>query len=89
MDINLTIRGMKKFRTYGSNIELDVLVDSDDWEVRQKVARQGYGLNKLINDEDYDVRDAALWTKREYKNKQYPYTRKIQNLRSMGYELNY
>ena len=34
---------------------LDVLVN-DDWHVRKEVAKQGYGLDKLVNDEDEDVR---------------------------------
>ena len=43
---------------YGTNPELDKLVDSDDWRVREAVAQQGYGLDKLVNDKDHDVRKA-------------------------------
>lgn len=35
---------------YGTNPELDKQVDSDDWNVREAVAQQGYGLDKLVND---------------------------------------
>ena len=41
---------------YGTNPELDKKVDSDDWDVREAVARQGYGLEKLVNDNFYGIR---------------------------------
>ncbi len=44
---------MKK---YGTNLYLDKLIDSDNLENRKKVIRLGYGLDKLFNDEDADVR---------------------------------
>ena len=47
---------MKK---YGTDPELDKLVDSDDFEDRIKAAEQDYGLDKLINDENLDVRKAV------------------------------
>lgn len=44
---------MKK---YGTDPELDKLVDSDNYKDRIKAAEQKYALNKLIDDEDYEVR---------------------------------
>lgn len=41
---------------YGTDPELDEEINSGDWVVRRKVASQGYGLDKLINDEHDDVR---------------------------------
>ena len=36
---------------YGTDPELDKQVDSDNYYVRAVAANQGYGLDKLINDE--------------------------------------
>lgn len=36
---------------YGTNPELDKLVDSKKYEDRKEVAKQGYGLDILVNDE--------------------------------------
>ena len=44
---------------YGSDEKLDVEINSKDWDVREDVAYQGYGLNRLINDSDEDVRVAV------------------------------
>ena len=41
---------------YGTNPELDKKVDNDYWWIRNEAAKQGYGLDILINDEDFDVR---------------------------------
>ena len=41
---------------YGTNPELDEEVNSDNNEICRKVAKQGYGLDKLINDEDCLIR---------------------------------
>lgn len=41
---------------YGTDPELDKKVDSYDWNVREAVAGQGYGLDKLINDKSDWVR---------------------------------
>lgn len=43
-------------RMYGSDEELDKLVDSKDREDRCAAAKQGYGLDKLINDKAWPVR---------------------------------
>ena len=44
---------------YGTDTELDKLVDSKDWEDRENAALYGYGLDKLINDKNYQVRRAV------------------------------
>ena len=44
---------------YGTNPELDKLVDSYYLDNRKKAARRGYGLDKLINDESSSVRIAV------------------------------
>lgn len=46
---------------YGTNTELDKMVDSDDWEDRESAARHSYGLDILINDEDQGVREEVAW----------------------------
>lgn len=38
---------------YGTDPKLDKLIDSNNWEDRANAAEQGYGLDKLINDEDF------------------------------------
>lgn len=50
---------MSEKNMYGSNPELDRLVDDDNWMVRVKAVFQDYGLDKLIDDEDYRVRGAV------------------------------
>ena len=45
--------------THGTDPELDKLVDSDDYTDRLKAAKQGYGLDKLINDKEYYIRGTA------------------------------
>ena len=50
---------MADFRPYGSDVELDKLVDSKDWRVRRNVASQGYGLNRLVDDKSKCVRIAV------------------------------
>lgn len=47
------------WKPYGTNPELDKQVDSDDWNVREAIAQQGYGLDKLINDSHNWVRAAV------------------------------
>lgn len=44
---------------YGTDPKLDKKVDSDDIDVRKAIARQGYGLDKLINDENLWVCEAV------------------------------
>ena len=46
---------------------LDEFIKDGDWRVREAVAEQGYGLYKLINDRDCDVRNAAI-VSIKYKN---------------------
>lgn len=41
---------------YGTDPNLDKCVDSNDFNVREAVAEQGYGLDKLINDPDSQIR---------------------------------
>lgn len=48
-----------KWQKYGTNSELDLMVDSDNINNRCKMAEQGYGLDKLIDDECYDVYEAC------------------------------
>lgn len=57
----LTTSGEEKLNSkkYGSDPELDKLVDDRDYKVRIAVAGQGYGLDKLVNDKDPDVRIAV------------------------------
>ena len=43
----------------GIELDIDEWVHSDDWRKRLEVARVGYGLDVLYDDEDSDVRDAA------------------------------
>lgn len=38
-------------KNYSTNPKLDKLVDDEDWEYHIDAARQGYGLDKLINDD--------------------------------------
>lgn len=47
---------------YGSDPELDKLVDSLDLDDRMKAVNEGYGYDKLINDSNKKVRDAVLAT---------------------------
>ena len=44
---------------YGTDAELDQLVDSSDFSVRIRIAYQNYGLDKLINDENSKVREVV------------------------------
>ena len=41
---------------YGTNPELDKLVNSNNQQDRYRAVEQGYGLDILINDKDEDVR---------------------------------
>lgn len=50
---------MAEFRPYGTDKELDKWVDSEVWMMRAEIARQGYGLDVLINDESANVRYAV------------------------------
>ena len=45
-----------KFTLYGTNPEKDKMIKSNNWRDRYKIAKQGYGLDVLINDEYCDVR---------------------------------
>lgn len=42
-----------------NSIELNKLIDDPNWQVREEVAKQGYGLNILIDDKNEFVRQAA------------------------------
>ena len=55
-----TVKNIKNFTPYGTDPEKDKMVKSDYLKNRFKMAKEGYGLDVLINDEDYDVREAAL-----------------------------
>lgn len=44
---------------YGSNLKLDMQINDEDWNVRKAIAEQGYGLDKLVNDENEYVHNAA------------------------------
>ena len=44
---------------YGSNLNLDLQILYGDWSVRIAVAKQGYGLDKLVNDYHWLVRKAV------------------------------
>ena len=45
-----------KYTPYGTNPEKDKMVKSNYWRDRLRMAKEGYGLNILINDGDYDIR---------------------------------
>jgi uncharacterized protein YcgL (UPF0745 family) len=47
------------WQKYGTNPELDKLVDSDNIIDKINAVKQGYGLDILINDEDWKVRKAV------------------------------
>lgn len=49
----------EKYRLIGEGKYLDVFVNDENWLVRYIVARQGYGLEQLINDKDEDLRKIA------------------------------
>ena len=55
-----TIENVSNFTPYGTDPEKDKIVKSDNWKDRLKMAEGGYGLNILINDEDWIVRKAVL-----------------------------
>lgn len=46
----------QELRMYGSDKELDKLVDSEDWQARLAAVKQGYGLDKLVNDKLWGIR---------------------------------
>ena len=48
-----------EFKNYGTDPEMDMLVDSNNWEERREAAEQGYALDKLVNDDDGMVREAV------------------------------
>ena len=35
------------------------MINSSEWRDQLEVAKQGYGLDRLVNDKDEDVRDTA------------------------------
>ena len=43
-------------KRYGSDPEMDKLVDCEVWWDCRKAVEQGYGLDKLINDKEWEVR---------------------------------
>lgn len=52
--LNLTYS--EKLGMINNNENIYVLIDDGDWYVRKAVARQGYGLEKLVNDRSPNVR---------------------------------
>lgn len=44
---------------YGTDVYKDILVDSTDVKIRINIAKEGYGLDKLIYDKDFRVRLAV------------------------------
>lgn len=48
-------------KLYGSNSELDKIVDSKDPNIRKEAAKRAYGLDKLIYDEDWQVRKEVAY----------------------------
>ena len=53
------VENISNFIPYGTDPEKDKMVKSDDWEDRLEMAEQGYGLDILVNDKDYDVQEAV------------------------------
>ena len=53
------IENTKNFTPYGTDPEKDKMVKSNNWGNRLIIAEEGYGLNVLINDEVYYVREAV------------------------------
>ena len=51
--------GYKDFIPYGIDEELDKKIDSADFSERIAAAKQGYGLDMLVNDPIVDVREAV------------------------------
>lgn len=54
-------------KQYGTDPELDKLVNSDDYKERIEAAEKGYALDKLTNDSDEVVRNAAYYYLNEHK----------------------
>lgn len=48
----LNLDDLKKFEMINNHENLDILIDDEDYRIRKAVAEQGYGLEKLINDND-------------------------------------
>lgn len=46
----------KNYIPYGTNSEMDKLVDSKSVEDRKKAAEAGYGLDRLVDDDNFEVR---------------------------------
>ena len=55
----LKLRNKEKYELINAGKYLDVFVNDSCSLVREKVARQGYGLDKLVDDEDLNVRLVA------------------------------
>ena len=51
-----TVKNIKNFTPYGTDPEKDKMVKSDYLKNRFKMAKEGYGLDVLINDEAWGVR---------------------------------
>ncbi len=54
---NLTTE--KKIELIEKKKYLDVFIIDEEWRFRYEVAEQGYGLDKLVHDENCDVRELA------------------------------
>ena len=52
-------KNTKNFTPYGTNPEKDKKVKSNYWRDRLKMAKEGYGLDVLINDEVWGIREAV------------------------------
>lgn len=92
---DLTI-GKLFMQNYGINPQLDKLVDSENVGDRLKMAEQGYGIDKLINDEDILVQQMCLtsdnWSEFCIKNWETLINHKLSTVRvsiaKYGYGLN-
>jgi len=77
MDAYLDILAKDKTPEVRRATGFDWLVNDDDPDVRMAVARSGYALDKLINDENEFVRIIAGYAKNRYEKSNYEYPYKI------------
>ena len=54
-----TVENVSNFTPYGTNPKKDKMVKSDDWEARLEMAKEGYGLDVLVNDINWVVRETV------------------------------
>lgn len=55
----LNLDYLEKLELIRAKKYLDVFIEDEYWKVRRDVAEQGYGLEKLVNDESWRVRYIA------------------------------